>query len=327
MFLSKPCFHSFKILLAVSISVVASPVHAASLVDGVSTISDADVRQSAIAFINTSTSPGLEGATLTVDKEDRQSTQWRASLGFGAEFTLRDHIFNGYWGIAAIGGSLTDKIDIIGDAGQPVALDLTRNVAALRGSLGLSFPINQYFKLRPYLSLVVSDLRSNTKIDGLIDDLPSGPVPARVDFDSTAQILSTIGTIDALYSRWYGDNRLELAAQYNLIYTDVFSPDNPVLSTIAWNHTAQFKSRYSGPTGLTTDGRFWRWNGYANYTTFMSQNTLSLGYKNFFEVGAGLEWEMNIKPFDWFGWQSVGLRAGAIIGRDIDGFNVGLTAR
>jgi len=302
-------------------------VHAASPVDGVSSVTDRDIRESAIAFVNTSTTPGLEGATISLDKADRQSEQWRASLGFAAEFTLRDHIYNGFWGLAAIGGSLSDKIDLIGDAGQPVHLDITRNVVALRGSLGLSFPINEYFKLRPYLSLIVSDMRSNTIVDGLIIPVPASNTTTSVTFDTSAQMLSTVGTIDALYSRWYGDNRLELVAEYNLIYTDSFSSDNPILSTIAWNHTVQAKSRYSGPTDLTTEGRPWRWNGYVNYTSYISNDTISLGYKNFFDVGGGLDWEINIKPLDWFGWQALGIRAGVIIGQDVDGFNVGLTAR
>ena len=302
-------------------------VHAASLVDGLGSLTDRDIRESAIAFVNTTTTPGLEGATINLDKDDRQSKQWRASLGFGAEFTLRDRIYNGYWGLAAIGGSLSDKIELLGDAGQPVHLDLTRDVVALRGSLGLSFPLNKYFKFRPYLSLIVSDMRSNTIVDGLISPIPPGGAIPRVVLDTSAQMLSTVGTFDALYSRWYGENRIELVAEYNLIYTDSFSEDNPLLSTIAWNHTVQTKMRYSGPTGLHTEGRPWRWNGYVNYTSYISNDSLSLGYKNFFDVGGGLDWEINIKPLDWFGWQAVGIRAGVIIGHDVDGFNVGLTAR
>jgi len=305
----------------------AIPVLNADVLPGVSALSDAIVRESAIAFVNTTISPGLEGATLTVDDVNRDSEQWRSSLGFSAEFTIKQHIFNGYWGLALIAGSLNDKFGLNGDAGQPLQFDLTRDVLALRGSFGLSFPINQYFKLRPYLSLSVSDLQTEFLVDGLLTTAPAGNPTTTAVFNTSAQMLSTIGSTDVLYSRWYGDNRLELSAHYHLIYTDAFSEDNTVLQTDAWNNVLQLKSRYSGPTSLTSMGRSWRWLVYANHTNFLGQDKLSLGYTSLFEFGAGMEWRLNIKPLDWFGWQMLGLRAGVITSNHVEGFNVGLTAR
>ena len=115
------------ILLMLHASV--TPVHADNVsqaLQGLSSLSDADIREYAIAFVNMTTSPGLEGATLSVDNDERQSDQWRSSLGFNAEFTLRDHIFNGYWGMAIIGGRLEDKIEFIVSAQQKgVEIDRT----------------------------------------------------------------------------------------------------------------------------------------------------------------------------------------------------------
>ncbi len=51
---------------------------------GLSAISNSDIRNAAIAFVNTTSSPGLEGATLKVDEPQRNSDQWRSSLGFNA---------------------------------------------------------------------------------------------------------------------------------------------------------------------------------------------------------------------------------------------------
>ena len=321
-------FSLFKIYLLVLVvnTALSAAVHA-DVLPGVSALSDAIVRESAIAFVNTTTSPGLEGATLTVDDGNRQSEQWRSSLGFAAEFTLKDHIFNGYWGLALVGGSLNNKFELTGDNGQPLQIDLTRDVLALRGSFGLGFPINQHFKLRPYLSLSVSDLQTEILVDGLLTTAPIGGATTTAVFNTSAQMTSTSGTMDALYSRWFGDNRLELSAHYTLIYTDAFSEDNPVLETDAWNDVLQLKSRFSGPTNLTTIGRPWRWLFYANHTNFLSQDSVSLGYTSLFEFGAGMEWQMNIKPLDWFGWQMLGLRAGVITSNHVEGFNVGLTAR
>jgi len=313
------------VLLAVIAKVTS--VQAASIVPGLSAISDADIRNSAIAFVNTSTSPGLEGATIEVDTDDRDSKQWRSSLGFSAEFTIKKHIFNGFWGLAIVGGSLQDKLLVVADTAEEVKLDITRDVLGLRASLGLSFPIDQHFKLRPFLSLGVSDLHTKTIIDGLPITGPAGNTTTLTTFDSSAYIASTTGTLDAVYSRWFSDNRLELSAQYNLIYTDSISVDNTVLNTIAWSQTALIKARYSGATNLVTDGRPWRWQVYANHTNFLSFDKASLGYTGLFEIGTGLEWHINMKPLNWFGWQTVGISFGVITSRNVEGYNFGLTAR
>jgi hypothetical protein len=304
-----------------------TPVQADSVspvLEGLSTLSDADIREYAIAFVNMTTSPGLEGATLTVDNDERQSDQWRSSLGFNAEFTLRDHIFNGYWGLAIIGGRLEDKIEFIADNGKPVQLDITREVVGLRGSLGLSFPIDRYFKLRPFLSLIISDLQNEIILDDqyVLDyNLPSNRL------NTSAQMWTGVGSLEALYNRWYGNYQLQLSGQYHINYTDSFSEDNPILVTEAWNDSARLKVMFGGPTRLSSAGRPWRWNTYANYVNFLSTNTAALGYNSYVEIGAGLDWELNIRPLDLFGLQFVGIKAGLIVGENVEGYSAGLTAR
>jgi len=313
-----------KLLTSIGLLIILAlsrPVSAQEPIPGLSSISISDIRQSAIAFVNLTTSPGLEGATLELDEENRQSTSWRSSLGFNAEFTLRNHIFDGYWGLAVVGGELKDEIEFLGDQGQLVKLDLRRQAVALRGSLGLSLPINQNFKVHPYLTLVASDLRTNSSFE----NLPS-TVPQDV-FNSSAWMYSTVGTIDALYFRWYGQKKLELKAEYHLIYTDSFSDDNPYLATYDWNDAIKLEAKYSGKTPLNTLARPWRWHVYTNYTNFLSHSEQSLGYTQLIEVGTGLNWQMNIKPLDWFGWQSLGIRIGFIYGEDVEGYNFGLTAQ
>ena len=292
--------------------------------DGISDISESDIRNSAIAFVNTTSSPGLEGATLSVDTAERDSEQWRSSLGFNAEVTLKNHIFNAFWGLGLVGGSLNDKIQLTTDNGQPVSLDLTRDIVSLRGSFGLVFPVNEHFKLRPVLTLAVSEVQNTTIADGILDDNNNSTT---VTFNNNALIGSTTGSIDALYWYWRENYKLELSAHYNLIYSDSFSEDNPILNTHAWNSTAQLKSRISGPTSLISKARLWRWQAYVNHTNFITQDKRSLGYTGLFEIGTGLEWQLNVKPLDWFGWQYIGFNVGIITSRNVDGFNVGLTAR
>jgi hypothetical protein len=319
----------FWLLSFLQVAVYAGAVSAQSpsLFPGISLLSESDIRNAAIAFVNSSTSPGLSGATITVDSDQRHSEQLRSSLGFSAEFTITNHIFNGYWGLAIVGGTLDDQINTIAGSGQPVKLDMKRKVLGLRGSIGLSFPMTQNFKLRPYLSFTASELETDTVIDGLTLTDPSGNPVSRSYFKTSAYMASTTGSVEALYSRWFDDNRLELGAQYNLIYTDSISEDNPVLDSIFWNQTVQLKGRYSGPTNLTTSGRSWRWDVYARHENYLDQNKSSLGYTGLFEVGTGLEWHMNMKPLNWFGWQTLGVSVGVITSRNVEGYSIGLTAR
>ncbi len=190
--------------------------------------------------------------------------------------------------------------------------------------MGLVFPVNEHFKLRPVLTLAVSDMQTRTTVDGLFT---VNNVPTARTFDIKAQLASSTGSIDALFWYWKNDYKLELSGHYNLIYTDSFSQENPLLDTYAWNRNAQIKSRISGPTSLISKSRPWRWQVYANHTNFITQDKSSLGYTALFEVGTGLEWQINVKPLNWFGWQYIGISAGVITSRNVEGYNVGLTAR
>ena len=76
----------------------------------------------------------------------------------------------------------------------------------------------------------------------------------------------------------------------------------------------------SEPTGIAV-------NLVDDYRRVITQNKVSLGYTGLFEVGTGLEWNINIKPLDWFGWESVGFSVGVITSRHVEGYNIGLTAK
>ena len=289
-----------------------------------SDLSESDVRNSIIAFVNTTSSPGLEGATLSVNSEERNSDQFRSSLGFNAEVVLKNHLFDAYWGFGIVGGSLDDRIRLAANSGEPVLVALKRKINSVRGSLGLVLPVNEHFKLRPVLTIAVSDLRTSYIIDGILDEDGN---PGVIKSNNNAQIGSATGSIDALYWYWHDDYKLELSAHYNVIYSDSFSEDHPVLNTQEWNSTAQLRSRISGPTPLITKARPWRWQAYVNHTNFISQQERALGYTSLFEIGGGLEWRLNAKPLDWFGWQYIGFNAGVITSTNVEGYNIGVTAR
>jgi hypothetical protein len=283
-------------------------------------LSAEDLQESMIAFVNLSTVPGLDGATLNVDSSIRDSDLVRSSLGYAASFTIKDRVADGYWGLALAYGSLEDKVNTRDKLGRPLQLDADREVLSLRGSLGAVLPVDRHFAVRPYLSVSVANLETDAtfRAPGDIGVLPSPYLRSEVD------ALTTSATVVALYDRWYSDWRLELSGQYTTAYTDTFNGSRSSLETSGWTDTMQFRFRLSGATGWRTDGRPWRWNAYAHHTRFPGLNEIALGFTHYTELGVGMEYEWNIRPLDWFGLRFIGLKAGLIVGDDLEGFSVGL---
>jgi hypothetical protein len=60
---------------------------------------------------------------------------------------------------------------------------------------------------------------------------------------------------------------------------------------------------------------------------FLNQEKQALGFKYYFDVGAAVSYEINIKALDWFGLRYLGFRVGAILGADVSGYTLGLTFR
>ena len=308
-------------------TVQADPSNVELALQQLNSISESDIRESAIAFFNTSTTPGLEGATLSIDTADRDSTQWRSSLGFEAEFTIKDYIMNGYWGLALVGGSMEDQIFLETVNGDPVQLDVRRDLIGARANLGLTLPVDQHLKIRPLLTLAISRLHTDTAALGLTITDPAGNTRTSPSFSSDTNMFSSVATLEAAYIRWYGQGKLEMSGRYNFIHNQSISESNPILDADTWNRTSMLKGMYSNQTSLMTKGRPWRWLVYASHTNFITINKSALGYTGLLEIGTGLEWHLNIKPLDWFGWQSVGIKLGVITSRDVEGINFGLTAR
>ncbi len=289
-------------------------------------LSPEDAGTAIIAFVNLTTAPGVDSASFRVDTDDRDSDLVRSSLGFGAEFTFYNRIYDGYWGAAIGTGTLDDRVFATNSNGEPVEILIERSLLSARGTFGLSFPITQRFKLRPYGSLIVADL--DTKAAAIGEPFPNlDPSFSEPFFDSSAESLTGVASLEAVYDHWWQKNRLELTGQYNLSYTDTFSSSNRYLDTHGWSNTALVKLRLSGPTAWESYGRSWRWVSYINHTSFLDQEKFALGFTNYFEVGVGLDYEWNIKPLNWFGLRTIGLKAGALIGDDMDGYTVGLTFR
>ena len=280
-----------------------------------------DIRESLIAFVNISTAPGLDGATFSVDEPGRDSELIRGSLGYASDLTLKDYVLDAYWGISLAYGSLDDQVDVLDAQGRPIRLDVDRSILSLRGSAGLSLPITQHFTLRPYLSLAVSQLETQSKVS----DLGGNVMLSEVWLDTEVDALSTSGTLEATYDRWFNTGRVEIKGQYTAAYTDTFNGTSEGLDTWGWNETAIARVRYSNATGWHTRNKPWRWNTYATHTRFIGLDKQALGFNAYSEIGVGLDFEVNIRPLDWFGLRFIGLKAGYIFGDGVDGFSVGLS--
>ncbi|QFU76240.1 hypothetical protein EY643_11530 [Halioglobus maricola] len=280
-----------------------------------------DIGESLIAFINLTTAPGLSGATFSAEQPGRDSEFIRGSMGYASDLTLKDQVLDAYWGVALAYGSLEDQLDVLQQQGEAIRVDADRSILSLRGSAGLSLPITQHFTLRPYLSLAASQLEARSRYEVLGD---IGLRPELV-LDTEVDAVSTSGTLEASYDRWFGSHRLEASGQYTSTYTDTFNGSFDALDTWGWNETALAHVRYSNATGWHTRNKPWRWNTYASYTHFIGLDPLPLGFNAYTELGVGLDFEVNIRPLDWFGLRFIGLKAGYIFGDGVDGFSVGLS--
>lgn len=139
--------------------------------------------------------------------------------------------------------------------------------------------------------------------------------------------LSLAGNLDVEYVTWRGRTQWSLTARFNGMYTDLLRSGADLVDTDDWTHAHQLgaEARFDSPWRL--DGRPWRWRLYYRYTDFSDFNRLSLGFTHQHELGAGLDWDINVRPLGWFGWEAVGLQLGLIGGADLQGINLGISAR
>ena len=287
-----------------------------------------DVGGSAIAFVNINSAPGIASASLDVDGPNRDSSLTRNNLGFGAEFTLRDRIIDGYWGAALIHGDLDDTLTFINSTDDVLQFQVEREILTLQGSIGAAVPITRRFKLRPYFTLSLSEFDTQTTFTGLMGGAEVLPDEFTAAFlASSTEALTGATTLEAIYDRSTSKNRLELSGQYTASYTDSFNATNKLLDTFGWTQTALLRTRLSGKTRWRPDTRQVWWNTYVNHTRFINEKKFSLGFTYFTEVGIGIDYEWNIRPLDWFGLRFVGLKVGGIFGDDITGYSIGLNFR
>lgn len=285
-----------------------------------------DVHQSVIAFVTTSSTPGLDGAEMSIRNSLRSSKLLRSSLGFAADIGLKNSVVDLHWGAAITGGAIDEELSVE-DSGREVSITVDRDVAALRGSFGLSIPVNSNVRFRPYLtgfySMVSS--RSDTRVDiQSFSDIEASRI-SRIgsDFDAISGAL----TMELDWHRWFKNRQMTALVQYNLTYTDTDSENTSHLDTWGWNQVAIVKTRMYSPLGLKIISRDTNWFTYLNYTHFIDLPKISLGFTHFYELGIGSEWNLHIKPLDWFGFRSFGLKAGYIFDDDVSGFNIGFVVQ
>lgn len=288
--------------------------------DDLQVITAENIRESMIAFVNVTTGPGLGGATLRVDQRNRESDLLRGGLEVAGDYTLRDTVADFYWGGALAYGALDDELEALGVGGRRLRLNVERSIISLRGSAGFNLPVSQHLTVRPYLSVAGSRLETNTRIQGPDEiNLPE------IYRDSSVDALTTTASLVAEYDRWQGTRRVEIKGHYNLAYTDTFNASDAGLETWGWNNTLLLRFRYSDALPQSTRGKPWRWNAYAIHTEFFDLDERALGFNAYHELGVGIDYEINIRPLNWFGMRFVGFKVGYLFGDGVDGFSVGIT--
>ena len=295
-------------------------------VDYLDELSEIDIQEAALAFINLTTSPGVEGINLEVNLPNRQSQVGRASLGFTADFNVDGWSNDGYWGGALVHGQLDEVIVFLDKNDQPLHLIVDRDILALHGSFGLSIPVSQQLRVRPFMSVSMAETTTHSKLQNILSELGAEILPSDGIRSTAFQSYGLTGSLQVDYNAWYQRRyRARLLGQYNVSYDDTDSEDYAYLDTWGWSQSLILKSELAAATRWHSLGRPWLWKIYMNYNDFLDQSTKAIGFTRYFEVGVGLDWEWNIVPFDWFGVRTVGLRAGYVFDKNLEGYNIGLT--
>jgi len=303
---------------------LAAPVFSEDVLSEIEEIDPEDLSQTIIDFVNLTTTPGVGGAVFEVDQPDRDMDLLRGDLGFGTEFSISDKTYNGYWGLALVEGRLEDTIDFTNDSQQSTQARVERDMRALQGSVGLSFPLTDQLRYRPYGSISRAKIDTQSEVTNSVGQ---GLLTEFYFLESETESTSTSLTQELLYENWLGKSMLELSGQYTVAYTDTDDETDESLDTFGWSYTGVLRARWSAPTKWTLDGKPWWWNTYYNHVNFIGQEKQVMGFKYYHELGVGLDYEMRIKPLDWFGVRFVGIKMGGIFGDDLRGASVGLTFR
>ncbi|AFU98680.1 hypothetical protein M5M_07435 [Simiduia agarivorans SA1 = DSM 21679] len=283
------------------------------------------IKRSFIAFIGATSTPGLESAQMSIDAPRRESEISRTGLGFNAEFILPDRIENGFWGAGFIAGTHRDRVELAGPNDETVVLNIEREMQGLRLSYGWSLPLTSSLKIRPYMTTSWMQTQTQFQLTDLSSTAFSESVEQAIGDD--VDTVSLAGNLDVEYVLWQGQTQWLLAAQINGMYTDVLNSRVDLVDTDDWTHAHKLgaEARFASP--WQWGGRPWRWRVYYHFTDFSDFSRLSLGFTRQHELGAGLDWQLNIRPLGWFGWESVGVQFGVIGGGDLRGVNVGISAR
>lgn len=287
-----------------------------------------EISQGMVAFANFASVPGLNSSNLEVRPADEPRFDLsRANLGFQTDVTLPRITTNGFFGAMLSRSSVDQNFELANELGDAVRFETDRAVLSGRVSAGLSFPINRELRVRTYLSAIVSKVESDTAIAGEFDPDPLDPGLLLILSDTEVNFTTAAATMQVLYDRWFGQHHLEIDGTYTSAFSDSFNESDDRLKSSGWSETVVFLARLSAPTGWTVNERPWRWNLYASHTNLLDQPRRALGFKYYHEIGAGLDYEWNLKPLNVFGLRYVGLRGGVIFGDDLDGWTLGIAFR
>ncbi len=288
----------------------------------------ADIRQATIAFVNGNTIPGVQGADLHIQTDDRQGTHLRSSLGFGADVTLPNSTVGLFWGGALISGTLEESHWFTDDSVPIARLDVDREISGLRAAAGVFAPWNRWSRFRLYYSAVYSELNTQSGLlmyeslpQEVINDLDA------IFFTSDVTSLSSSLTAQLEWFHYWGEAKWEVDAKYSSIYTDTRSETSQHLDTWAWSDVAQAELSVTVPSRFRPFSQALQVQMYTQYSDFLGLPKAALGYTYYFETGLIAEWEVNLKPLDLFGLRMVGLKAGYIAGDDVTGYSVGLVLK
>ncbi|SET19825.1 hypothetical protein [Thalassotalea agarivorans] len=303
------------------------PLHALALQDesGFNSISledvtPNDVSRAAVAFINLSTSPGIDGSVINVNKgEQRQTKFTRGSLGFANDFSLDWTFMNFYTSGSITAAHLDDQILFNTQDSREFLVNIDRQIIAIELSGGFLIPITKNLKVTPYISVISSNFKNDSDAQRLGANNPLVKLPPIAEIESTTHALTTAYTIDIEYERWLKFGLLEIEAQYASSTTKTEDKINAFLNFNESIQTLTAQARWNAPTSLELFDLTWDWHTYYKHTHFLNLNRNAIGFNYFHEIGIGADYQWNIKALNLFGVRYIGIRSSVLFGDDVEG--------
>lgn len=293
-------------------------------------IRDINLSRTLLALVSFTTTPGVTNANYKINWPPEQPAYElsKSSLELSGNIDLPGRDIKPFFALAFSNIDLNGNIVTTNTDGDPIGINVERELKSVRLSGGLAFQVSPGLSLTPYVSYISSKLKSKATVTGNAD---LGNINLEIfkafllDFESKSDTFS--GSLEARYDKWFGEGRMELIGLYTYSYTNTYDETFAFLDSSGSTNVINVNARWTAPTGFRPFGVPLRWKVFGGYTDFLDLEKNNLGFTSFFEYGGGFDLEVDYKALGIFSLRTIGIDVSGIAGDDITGWSIGIVFR